>query len=250
MAEETSYKRIDPAQIEELQLSERPPLAIRWWIVLPFALFLAVAQSFLVLSFEFGVLGSYMFSSGGVYLVATQIAVTAFTALIILGLVVNPLLRLTGLIKPFNRGEMMTLFAAMFVSAGISTFGLVDQLVPLIAMPFNPQYNIPQRGWDKDVIPYLNSALYITDAKVIEKFRQGVPDGQPVWREIPWGVWLKPLSLWMIFVFGIYLMFYSLSMLVYDAWARREKLIFPLARLPEEMMHDDGAEPGTLPSTL
>ena len=31
----------------------------------------------------------------------------------------------------------MTLFAALCVSAGISSYGLVDQLVPLIATPFN-----------------------------------------------------------------------------------------------------------------
>jgi hypothetical protein len=250
MADPIPYRRIDPAQIDELQLAERPPLAIRWWIVLPLAVILAMAQSFLVLSFEFGVMGTYVFSSGGVCLVATQISIIAFSTLIILGLVVNPLLRVTGVIAPFNRGEMMTLFAAMFVSAGISTFGLVDQLLPLIAMPFNPQYNIPQRGWDKDIVPFLNPSLYISDPAVIEKFRQGVPDGHPVWTEVPWGVWFKPLAYWMIFVFGIYLMFYSLSMLLYDSWARREKLIFPLARLPEDMMHDEGAAPGTLPSTL
>ena len=54
----------------------------------------------------------------------------------------------------------------------------------------------------------------------------------------------------MIFVFAVYGVFYGLAMLLYDSWARREKLIFPLARLPEDLIHDEGAAAGTVSSTL
>ena len=66
----------------------------------------------------------------------------------------------------------------------------------------------------------------------------------------PWALWIKPLALWMIFVFAVYGVFYGLAMLLYDSWARREKLIFPLARLPEDLMSDEGAAAGTVSSTL
>ena len=221
---------------------ERPTLRIRWWIVLPLAVILAAAQAALNLRFENG--------ATGVSLIATQISIIAFAFLILLSLVLNPLLRLTRLMEPFNRGEIMTLFAALCVSAGISSFGLVDQLVPLIATPFNSEYATPQSGWTKDVTPYLNRALYITDMARIKEYREGFPSAEGLWRKIPWSLWVKPLALWMIFVFAIYGVFYSLAMLLYDSWARREKLIFPLARLPEDLLNDEGAPAGTLSSTL
>lgn len=48
----------------------------------------------------------------------------------------------------------------------------------------------------------------------------------------------------------MYLLFYALAMLLYQSWARREKLVFPLARLPEEMLEEPGAPPGSMPSTF
>ena len=242
MTETPPYKRIDAAQLEEMRQSERPTLRIRWWIVLPFAIALAAAQAALNLRLENG--------ATGVFLIATQISIIAFAFLMLLSLVLNPLLRLTRLMEPFNRGEMMTLFAALCVSAGISSFGLVDQLVPLIVTPFNSEYATPQSGWNKDVIPYLNRNLYITDMARIKEYREGFPSTEGLWRKIPWSLWVKPVALWMIFVFAIYGMFYSLAMLLYDSWARREKLIFPLARLPEDLLNDEGAASGTLSSTL
>ena len=242
MAETPPYKRIDAAQLEEMQQLERSTLRIRWWIVLPLAIILAAAQAALNLRFENG--------ATGVFLIATQISIIAFAFLILLSLVLNPLLRLTGLMEPFNRGEIMTLFAALCVSGGISSFGLADQLVPLIAMPFNSEYATPQSGWNKDVVPYLNRALYITDMTRIKEYREGFPSTKGLWGKIPWSLWFKPLALWMIFVFAVYGVFYSLAMLLYDSWAQREKLIFPLARLPEDLLNDEGAAAGTLPSTL
>jgi len=50
MAETPPYKRIDAAQLEELQQLEHPALRIRWWIVLPFAILLSGAQAALALA--------------------------------------------------------------------------------------------------------------------------------------------------------------------------------------------------------
>lgn len=241
MGEKTPYRRVDPDQLEEIRRAERPPLRIRWWVLIV-AVVLSAAQAIICLFFEH--------TGKEKYLIATQISIIAFAFFGVLTLVVNRLLRLTRILKPLNRGELMAIFAALFVSAGIASFGLADQLVPLVAAPFNSQWNDPQAGWDRDVIPHLNRDLFITDPKVIEEFREGFGTYEGLWGKIPWWAWAKPLGFWLIFVFAMYLMFYSLSMLLYDTWARREKLVFPLARLPEDLMHDEGAAPGSLPSTM
>jgi len=94
----------------------------------------------------------------------------------------------------------------------------------------------------------LNTRLFITDTRVIDEFRIGFDTREGLRQRIPWLVWAKPLGLWMIFIAAVYMMFYSVSSLVYDSWARREKLVFPLARLPEDLMHAEGSPPGSLPA--
>ena len=241
MADKAPFERIDLAELEEIQQAERSSLHIRWWI-LPLAIALCSVQAVMNQFFEG--------RGSSSYLIATQISVFAFGFLMVLTLLVNPLLRVTRVVRPFNRAELMAVFTAMFVSGGISSFGLVDQLIPLIATPFNKQWNIPQRGWSSNVIPHLKQALFITDTNVIAQFRDGFGSRQGLWGKIPWLIWAKPIALWMIFVLAMYMMMYGLSMLLYDTWARREKLVFPLARLPEDLMHDDGAPPGSVSSTM
>ncbi len=191
--------------------------------------------------------------AANIYFFISQIAFTGFILFTLLHHVVAQPAechRPFRWLEPFNRGELMAMFAALFVTAGICTFGLMDQLVPLIATPHDPNMNVAAARWDQDVIPHLNQSLFISDTKRIQEFREGFNPGTNLWTAIPWGLWFKPLALWFIFVFAIYLMFYSLSMMLYDSWARREKLVFPLARLPEDVMHDEGAVPGSVSSTL
>lgn len=235
-----SYSRIDPVALEEIRQRERPILGIRWW-VLPLALFFCVAQSVLCLYFEF---------YGPVHLVATQISIFAFTILFLFALAVNPLLRWTRLVAPMNRAEVMAFFAALFVSGGISSFGLIDMLVPMLAAPFTPEWNTPQSGRLTHLVPFLNKSLYLSDPDLIQQYRVGFGDEAGYWHKIPWVAWLKPFGLWMIFVLAMYAMFYAIAMLFFESWSRREKLVFPLARLPEAVVCDEGAPSGSIPSTL
>lgn len=234
------FVRMDPQTIEQVQEVERPRLNIRWWI-LPLALLLCALQSFFCLYFEF---------YGQINLIATQISVIAFALLFLLALAINPILRATRLVRPMNRAEIMALFAALFVSGGISSFGLMDMLVPMIAAPFTPEWNSPQSGRLVHLLPHLNPRLYITDPDILYQYRVGFGNESGYWRHIPWMAWAKPFALWMIFILALYAMFYAVCWLFYESWSRREKLVFPLARLPEAALSDDGAAPGALPGTL
>lgn len=197
---------------------------------------------------------------------STLIPVIAFGVLMLCVLVVNPLLRLIGggrLMRQLSRAELVCIFAALAVTSGIGTFGLVDQLIPIIPGPFNPDWATPQSGWEDQYLPYLNKQLYITDAEMIRDYREGITQlpaqDEPMakhleaYREtigrIPWGAWIGPLSRWMVFVFGCYGVFYCLAYVVLPYWSGREKLIFPLAKLPEALLPEEG-DNGWLPSIL
>lgn len=326
-------------------------------MILPLAVVLCVAQDAVT---------TLAMNISLVLFTSTLIPVISFTVLFGLVLFVNPMLRFVFrgvILRPLNRGEFVCIFGPMLVTSGIATFGVTGQLVPLVAAPWNPNWNTAQAGWEEDLHPHLNARLYLTvpddapdEDKVharaaidawlsehgaanrdaadaarllyallgpvaasgdratlddfnraidvfgraiesapsyeraalgeavaisritvahvmtmrdMQAFREGVSwrdDGtflhKPVedagWRErrdyygdvfgaIRWGVWIKPLALWLIFVAAAYGMFYFLTQLVIDYWSRREQLIFPLAALPESIMPAIDAPRGRVP---
>ena len=105
------------------------------WMMLPLAVVLCVAQDAVT---------TLAMNISNVLFTSTLIPVISFTVLFGLVLFVNPMLRLIfrGVIfKPLNRGEFVCIFGPMLVTSGIATFGVTGQLVPLIAAPWNPNWN-------------------------------------------------------------------------------------------------------------
>ena len=152
---------LEPAPDAQPTLASAPvpgAFSVRWFII-PLSILLCLVQAALTISAS---------NIARVWMTSTLITVTGFAVLLVMVLALNPLLRLTRLIRPLGRAELMTVFAAMLVTAGIATFGLTDQLIPLIAAPWNPDWNDAQKKWDRDLLPYLNPSGYLT-----------VPDEQP-----------------------------------------------------------------------
>ncbi|MCX5661010.1 MAG: hypothetical protein NTW19_15080 [Planctomycetota bacterium] len=266
----TPYARIDLASLPADSASPASPtsptsptndprnLALRWFVP-PLAVLLSIAQS---------VLWIWANDVRRATLAGTLIPVLGFVLLVLAVLVCNPALRCAARLlprgrcpRPFGRAELVTLFAAMLVTAGISTFGLAEQLVPQIASPFDPHWNTPQRGWTSS-LKNINRSLYITDPEAIRQYREGLGEGPPdsagwlaAWRHyahvaraIPWSIWLWPLSSWLVFVAAAYGLFYSLAHLTLPLWARREQLIFPLAKLPESVLPEADRPLGVVPA--
>ena len=235
---------------------------VRWWCVLPISLTLCLAMTVLT------VLAANM--RGGTILASTLIPVTAYGALLILTAAINPLLRVVSAGRAWlTRREVMCVFAAMLVTAGIPGYGMAHQLVPLIPAPYNADWNTPQRGWQDSLHPTLNTSLFVQDEQANRAFYQGQKfdgDGdviaQPrpnaswrtrvsfwwqVTRSIRWDVWIPPVAGWLVFIAASYGLFYSLVYVVLPAWDRREKLIFPLAQIPESLL-PESKNRGALPS--
>jgi len=228
------------------------------WSVIPLSVLLCAIQAIITVT---------ACNTSGLYPTSTLIAVIGFGFMVMLIMLFNPIVRLVfgGVIAPLGRAELMSIIAALIVTAGVATFGLADQLVPLIPAPWNPEWNTPQRGWDTQLLPYLNKELYITDPDQIHVYREGLrtlADGKTplsppkdnasvrewigfyktVALNLRWDLWIKPLALWMIFIAGCYAMFFSLAYLVLGYWSGREKLIFPLAKLPEALLPEESDE--------
>jgi len=253
------FQRVDLSKLDDVpaaaseKLSPASSTNVRWAII-PVSILLCSVQ------IVFNVLATNWLN---VSLTSTLVNVLGFAILVVLLLLANPVLRLIRIIQPMNRQEIISIFAALLVTSGIASYGLAAQLVPLITAPWNQEWSTPQSGWSSDLHPHMNASLYITDADAIRHYREGLTitqNGQRIQRPndtapisviadyyrrvfiaIPWGLWLKPLAFWMIFIVGCYAIFYFLTYCVLHYWARNEKLAFPLAKVVETMLPEQHA---------
>lgn len=262
-----------PAEIQRIDWKELPTgsgaegaapveAAAHWdnrpsvrWSILPLSLLLCLAQSvFIIIAEQFHRVNP----------AATIISIGAFSVIFLVVLCVNPLLAWAAggrFFRPFNRPELVCVFAALMISSGLSSYGWSAHLVPMMATPWNADLNTPQRGWSESLTseasPTLNTRLYLTDPETIRVFREGAPiqpphEGAPlgeivsyyveVAAFVPWREWFQAFVPWAVFFIICFTLFYSLAYVVLRYWVEREKLIFPLAQLSMDMLPDEGGK--------
>lgn len=139
-------------------------------------------------------------------------------------------------IKPklaFSPGELLLIYCMMLVASSVTEMGFGSQILPIISAPV--YYSTPENQWDKFILPYLKKFLIVNDREAVLYFFEGLPKG----KTIPWGVWIKPLFFWLIFIFVLYFVMISIASLLRKQWVEKERLIYPLTILPVEMVKED-----------
>lgn len=116
----------------------------------------------LLFTLVFAVLTVYFGNRLSIYVSAVQIPVLPYFLLLCMVLLINPLCRLIRFIRPFSVAETLVIFTMGLVSAGISSFGLTDQLVPVIGSLFNRHWNNDQTEWNRYVEPFVNESYFLS----------------------------------------------------------------------------------------
>jgi hypothetical protein len=122
-------------------------------------------------AFIFGTLFAAVFAVFTVYtenefnicITSTQIPVLPYLLVVLITLLINPFCRLIRIIRAFSPVEIMVIFIMGLVSAGLSTFGLSSQLVPVAGSLFNSDWNNKQYEWNEYVVPYLNESYFVSE---------------------------------------------------------------------------------------
>lgn len=115
----------------------------------------------------------------------TQLAVMPYLLLVLMVLLLNPLLRLLHVIRPFSMTELMIIFIMGAVSSGISDSGLASHLVPVVSGLYAPAWNNAQARWDVNVQPYLEDRFFIAEPGTMQasiKFRDARDEWDTVWQ--------------------------------------------------------------------
>lgn len=68
--------------------------------------------------------------------------------------------------------------------------------------------------------------------------------------DVPWSHWIKPLLNWAMLICLTYVILMTFNVLIFRQWAHNEKLIYPLAELPEILAGTDTAENGMIPQVF
>ena len=181
------------------------------------SLILGVADPYANMIIKGSYLGSNFTPIGVVFLFA-----------IVVGLI-NTILRS---IKPdlaLTAGELAVVYIMSLIASAIPSYGLTEVLLPAMASMY---YATPENRWLEDISPHVRPWLTPNDPEAVRSFFEGLPrEGS-----IPWDAWMTPLVAWLSFVLVLYFVIFCITVILRKQWIERERLVFPLVKLPTEMI--------------
>ena len=140
----------------------------------------------------------------------------------------NPRVRRLGW-RPFSRRELLAVYVIVLIGAPLISHGGLPWLIP---------YNIAQRyaalavpEWETPYLRYLPSWFGPTDRAAIENYYTGGA-------AVPWSLWWTPLAVWLSFFLALVLCPMCLIVLLRQQWISHERLAFPIAQVPLEMVQE------------
>jgi hypothetical protein len=139
-----------------------------------------------------------------------------------------------GRVRPSWRlspAEMVTIYFLVFMAAVMSAHDTMEVLVPILTYPF--RYANAGNKWESTILPLLPRRLTVSDPSAVEHYWLG---GADLWRSGEVGVWLGPALCWAAFLSALVFCGACLNSLLRRQWAENERLAFPLAQLPLDLV--------------
>lgn len=127
--------------------------------------------------------------------------------------------------------ELIVVFVMALVGSSIPTYGLSGYLIAIISAPYF--FASPENQWAKYLHNYIPDWMVPSnEGQAMKWFFDGLPPGQ----EIPWGVWVVPLFWWLSVLAVTMFVCLCIVVILRKQWVEHEKLLFPLAEVPIEMV--------------
>ena len=139
----------------------------------------------------------------------------------------------------FSRRELLAVYGIVVVGAPLVTHGI---LVWMLSTPVTQQYlarAMPE--WETTFLQLVPPWFCPTDPAAVEAYFQGGAS-------VPWSLWWTPAVAWSSFMLALFVATLSLVLLLQRQWITHERLSFPLAQVPLELVREEGGR-GLLPGT-
>jgi hypothetical protein len=147
---------------------------------------------------------------------------------LILLLVGNALAHRTRLVRPLSVAEIIAIFLFVTVATTMFGCGIGRFLLACLTAPF--YYTSPAAPLEK-LACFIPSWMSPQDPVVHRWLYESAPTGH-----VPWHAWRWPILAWTAFFLMFGGMLLCLMMLFRERWGDEERLIFPLVRLPLQMI--------------
>lgn len=137
-----------------------------------------------------------------------------------------------------TRRRLLSLYAIVLVAAPLVSAAV---LANMLAHATVQRYMAARiREWQESFIPLLPSWFGPTDWAAIEAFYVGLSP-------VPWGAWSIPLLAWCSFLVALVVCSVCLVLLLQRQWITHERLSFPLAQIPLELVSESAQAGGHRP---
>ena len=137
------------------------------------------------------------------------------------------LLRILSPIFLISPRSFALIYAGLMVATVLPSMGFGGYFIPLITGVF--YYATPENNWSEIIWPHIPQWAVPHDRELIRQLFEGIDSTEP----IPWSIWVEPLCWWGIFMFSFFLVSFGLIALVHNQWSQRERLVYPLATVPQ-----------------
>ena len=137
--------------------------------------------------------------------------------------------------RGFSRRELLAIYGIVLVGAPLVTHGILGWMLPMGVNQYYLARAIPE--WETTFLQYVPVWFAPNDAVTVENFFLGRAS-------VPWAEWWVPLAAWGSFMTALFLSTLFLLVLFQRQWITHERLAFPLAQVPLEMVREGGERDG------
>ena len=129
-----------------------------------------------------------------------------------------------------NQGELITVYVMLNISSAIASTDMLQVLVSTMGHAF--YFATPENEWKELFWDHLPRWLVVHDEAALEGFYNGGTSFYS-WQNVK--AWLLPALVWLCFIVVLIFMMICLCSILRRQWTEREKLTYPVIRLPLEM---------------
>ena len=149
-------------------------------------------------------------------------------------ILLNTLIRVTVPRLALSRTELITILGMLWIAGSLPTVGWGLYAVSMIPSP--EFFAAPENRMADVVLPLLPKWLFLSvrDPQVMLAYT-GLPPGDSV----PWHIWVRPVFWWVVpGIAGVTATIFG-SVLFFKQWDETERLSFPMAKFPLDMLETE-----------
>ena len=144
----------------------------------------------------------------------------------------------------FSPAEMIVVFVMAFMATIMASSDMLNWPMGVMGAPY--YFATPENRWIDDVWPHVRQWAVVRGPR--EELRWAFV-GAPSAAAIPWSIWYLPMFWWASFIGAVGFASICLAALLRKQWVDHERLPFPLAQVPLDIMSDPGGR-SNLPAML